>query len=122
MFLATGVLATALGAGGASRSHGSVPACTAAAVRAIEHHVPLTSVSAACRSLSRAELNFALGRAIFDVAGAGHHKPAWRRRAVAAGARLARLIESGRRPAGAIRCRGAPRHPAPPPRAAGGWA
>ncbi len=100
VFLAAGVLATTLGAGAAPRPHGSVPACTAAAVRAIEHHVPVASVTAACRSLSRSELNFALGRAIFDVAGAGHHKTAWRRRAVAAGARLARLIESGRRPAG----------------------
>lgn len=99
MFLATGVLATTLGAGGASHSHGSVPACTAAAVRAIDQHAPLASVTAACRGLTRAELNFALGRGIFDVAGAGHHKAAWRRRAVAAGARLARLIESGRRPA-----------------------
>jgi hypothetical protein len=100
VFLATGVLATTLGAGAAPHPRGSVPVCTAAAVRAIEHHVPLAGVTAACRSLSRSELNFALGRAIFDVAGTGHHKTAWRRRAVAAGARLARLIESGRRPAG----------------------
>lgn len=99
VFLATGVLATALGAGGASHPPRSVPACTATAVRAIEHRAPLASVTAACRGLTRAELNFALGRAIFDVAGAGHHKTAWRRRAVAAGARLARLIESGRHPA-----------------------
>lgn len=118
VFLATGVLATALGAGGASHSRGSVPACTAAAVRAIEQHVPLTSVTAACRGLSRAELNFALGRAIFDVAGTGHHKAAWRRRAVAAGARLARLIESGRRPAGPS---GAGR-PAPSAAPASRWA
>lgn len=108
VFLATGVLATTLGAGGAPHSRGSVPACTAAAVRAIEHHVPLASVTAACRGLSRAELNFALGRAIFDVAGAGHHKAAWRRRAAQAGARLGRLIGPGQRPAGLAPGAGSP--------------
>jgi hypothetical protein len=68
-------------------------------VQAIEHHVPLTTVTAACRGLNRAEVNFALGRAIYIVAGAHQHKTAWRRRAVAAGARLSRLIESERHPA-----------------------
>jgi len=97
VLLATGVLATACGARGAPASRESVPACTATAVAAIEHHVTLTTIPAACRGLSRAELNFALGRAIYEVAGAGQHKTAWRRRAAAAGARLAPLIQSLRR-------------------------
>jgi len=94
VLLATGVLATACTAGGAPAPRGSVPACTAVAVAAIEHHVTLTAIPAACRGLSRAGLNFALGRAIYAVAGAGQHKTAWRRRAAAAGARLARLIQT----------------------------
>ncbi len=110
VLMVTGVLATALGIGGAPPPRASAAACAAAAVQAIEHHIPLTSVTTACRGLSRADLNFALGRAIFEVAGAGHHKTAWRRRAVAAGARLARLIESQRRHVGP---------PASPPTAAG---
>ena len=112
VLLVTGVLATALGVGGAPHPRGSVPACTATAVQAIEHHVPLTTVVAACRGLARAELNFALGRAIYDVAGAHQHKTAWRHRAVAAGARLARLIESQQRPGGRP-------PPGPPPPGAG---
>ncbi len=121
--MATGVLATVLGAGGTPPPRGSVQVCAAAAVQAIEHPVPLATVTAACRGLSRDELNFALGRAIFEVAGAGHHKTAWRRRAVAAGGRLARLIESQQRHAGPP---GSPppaagRPPSPPGALAGRW-
>jgi hypothetical protein len=71
---------------------GSVQACIAFGVRAIEEHRTVTKVPAACRGLSRAEVNFAVGRAIYLVAGAGHHKVAWRRDAAVAGTRLARLI------------------------------
>ncbi len=120
--VATGVLATALGVGGTPSPHGSVQVCAAAAVRAIEHRAPLATVRAACRGLGRAELDFALGRAIFEVAGAGHHKTAWRRRAVAAGARLARLIESQRhssRPGSRPAAAGHPPSPAAAP--AGRW-
>ena len=128
VLLVTGVLATALGVGGAPHPRGSVPACTTAAVQAIEHHVLLTTVVAACRGLARAELNLALGRAIYDVAGAHQHKTAWRHRAVAAGARLARLIESqqphgGRPLPDRLHPGPGPRHLPPDPwRAAGGWA
>ncbi len=99
MFLATGVLATAIGAGGGAGPRGSVPACTAAAVQVIERHAALATVSTACRGLSRSEVNLALGRAIFTVAGAHQHKTDWRRRAAVDGARLSRLIESQRRSA-----------------------
>ena len=123
MLVATGVLATALGIGGAPPARGSVEACTAAAVRAIEHRVPLSTVTAACRGLNRAQMNFALGRAIFEVAGTGHHKTAWRRRAVVAGGRLARLIESQRRDEGppALPPPGAGPPPPPPGALAGRW-
>ena len=113
VLLATGVLVAACGAGGAPAHDGpdragSVPACTATAVRALEQHATLTSLPGSCRGLSRAQLNLALGRAIYQVAGAGQHKAAWRRRAAAAEARLARLIKSAPRPAVHLR-------PVPPP-------
>jgi hypothetical protein len=122
VLLATGVLAAACGSGGApaqyqSGSPASVPACTAAAVQALEHHVTLTALPGPCRGLSRAHLNLALGRAIYEVAGAGQHKAAWRRRAAAAEAGLTRLIES--LPPPAVRPRPIP--PPPPPAPASRW-
>ncbi len=104
MVLATGVLAAACGSGSAPAHYepdrtGSVPACTAAAAAALNHHVTLTALPGPCRGLSRAQLNLALGRAIYEVAGAGQHKVAWRRRAAADELRLARLIKSLPRPA-----------------------
>jgi manganese efflux pump family protein len=79
-------------ASGTAAPRGSVQACIAFGVRAIEEHRTVTQVPAACGGLSRAEVNFALGRAIYLVAGTGHHKVAWRRDAAVAGTRLARLI------------------------------
>lgn len=121
MVLATGVLAVACGSGAPARSGpdraGLVPACTAAAVQALQHHVTLTTLPGPCRRLGRAPLNLALGRAIYEVAGAGQHKAAWRRRAAAAEASLARLIRSLPQPA--VRPRPVP--PAPPPAPAGRW-
>jgi manganese efflux pump family protein len=76
----------------AAAPRGSVQACIAFGVRAIDEHRTVTQVPAACRGLSRAEVNFALGRAIYLVAGTGHHKVAWRHDAAVAGTRLARLI------------------------------
>ena len=92
---ATG-LAVLLAAGCATSrpapAKGSVQACIAFGVRAIDEHRTVTQVPAACRGLSRAEVNFALGRAIYLVAATGHHKVAWRHDAAVAGTRLARLI------------------------------
>lgn len=76
----------------AAPQRGSVQACITFGVRAIEAHRTVTQVPAACRGLSRAEVNFALGRSIYLVAGSGRHKVAWRHDAAVAGARLARLI------------------------------
>jgi hypothetical protein len=78
--------------GSAAAPRGSVQACIAFGVRAIDDHRTVTQVPAACRGLSRADVNLALGRAIYLVAGSGHHKVIWRRDAALAGARLARLI------------------------------
>ena len=87
-----GLLLAGCAVGGTAAPHGSVPACTSFGVRAIEQHRTVTRVPAACQGLSRAQVNFALGRAIYVVAGSGHHKVAWRRDAALAGTRLARVI------------------------------
>jgi manganese efflux pump family protein len=87
-----GLLLAGCAAGGAAAPPGSVPACTSFGVRAIEQHRTVTRVPAACQGLSRAQVNFALGRAIYLVAASGHHKVVWRRDAALAGTRLARLI------------------------------
>jgi hypothetical protein len=122
VLLATGVLVAACGAGGGPAHDepdrgGSVPACTATAVRALEQHATLTDLPVPCRGLSRAQLNLALGRGIYEVAGAGQHKAAWRHRAATAEARLARLIKSVPQPAVHLR----PVPPPAPPGPAGRW-
>jgi hypothetical protein len=88
------VLCAAGCAGGrpAVSARGSVQACIAFGVRTIDDHRTVTQVPAACRGLSRAQVNFALGRAIYLVAGKGQRKVVWRHNAAVAGARLARLI------------------------------
>ncbi len=102
--------------GSAAAPRGSVQACIAFGVRAIDDHRTVTQVPAACRGLSRADVNLALGRAIYLVAGSGHHKVIWRRDAAVAGARLARLItalaQSGR-PAAASSPAGGGARPGP---------
>jgi hypothetical protein len=93
-----GLAAAGCASSAAAAPPGSVQACTAFGVRAIEAHRTVTQVPAACRGLSRADVNFALGRSIYLVAGSGHHKVAWRQAAAVAGARLARLITTAQSP------------------------
>ena len=123
VLVAAGVLASSFGVGGAPSPHGSVPVCTAVVASAVEHHIPLDTVIAACRGLSQAEVNLAVGQAIFEVAGTGQHKTDWRRRAAVAGARLAQVIESLERHAVPARSPAPGPRPAPsPPGAlAGRW-
>ena len=86
----TAFLAAGCGAPSAAPQSGTVQACADYGVRAIEHHVTVTWMPAACRGLSKAQVNQAVGKAIYLVAG-GRHKAAWRRQAYLAGARLAYL-------------------------------
>jgi hypothetical protein len=99
--IAGGVLTALLAAGCGAQSaspheghgpDGSVQACTSYAVRAIDQHVTVTRKPPACQGLSKAQVNQAVGRAIYLAAGLGQHKAAWRHRAFLAGARLAYLI------------------------------
>jgi len=70
---------------------GTVQACANYGVRAIEQHIMVTRRPAACQGLSNAQLNQAVGQAIYRVAG-GRPKAAWRRRAAQASVWLARLV------------------------------
>jgi hypothetical protein len=108
------VLAAGCGPGASGPVRASVPACTAFGVRAIRQRLTPARIPPACQGLSQAEVNFALGRAIYLTAGSGRHKAAWRRAARVAGARLGRLISglppsATRPPAGPV----LPARPAP---------
>lgn len=87
----TALLAAGCGAQGAGPPQGTVQACANYGVRAIEQHVTVTRKPAACQDLSKAQVNEAVGKAIYAVAG-GRHKAAWRRQAALAGVRLAYLV------------------------------
>jgi hypothetical protein len=109
----TAFLAAGCGAQGPAAQPGTVQACADYGVRAIEHHVTVTWMPAACRGLSKAQVNQAVGKAIYLVAG-GRHKAVWRRQAYLAGARLAYLTSPPQRTASS-RSRGSaiPGSPAP---------
>jgi manganese efflux pump family protein len=87
--------------------HGTMRGCTAAAIRAVRRGVTMHSRPAACRGLSRVQLERAAITAIVDLAGPGD-KARLRHRAAIAGRRLAYLLGYPRRGAPA---RG-PRRPA----------
>ena len=70
---------------------GTVAGCTAYGVYAIEHRITVRWKPAACRGLSRAQINQAAALAIHQLAGAGP-KPIWRRRAAEAAPFLDYLI------------------------------
>jgi hypothetical protein len=89
--LAAVVLAAGCGTQPGRPHRASVPGCAAYGVRAIERHVTVTRVPAACRGLTRAQIDQSVTRAV-DIVADGRRKVAWRRAAVAAGARLARLV------------------------------
>jgi manganese efflux pump family protein len=109
----TAFLAAGCGAQSPAAQPGTVQACADYGVRAIEHHVTVTWMPAACRGLSKAQVNQAVGKAIYLVAG-GRHKAAWRRQAYLASARLAYLTSPPQRTASS-RSRGSaiPGSPAP---------
>jgi len=109
----TAFLAAGCGAPSPAAQPGTVQACADYGVRAIEHHVTVTWMPAACRGLSKAQVNQAVGKAVYLVAG-GRHKAVWRRQAYLAGARLAYLTSPPQRTASS-RSRGSaiPGSPAP---------
>jgi hypothetical protein len=80
------ILAGLLAAGCAHRpaapQRPSVQSCTAFGINALEHRITVRSLPAACRGLTRAEVNYSVGRALYAVAGTVHGKA--QRRALAA--------------------------------------
>src|ERR1019366_144058 len=100
-----GLLAAGCGAQNAGPPPGGVPqgsvsACTAFGVRAIDQHLTVTRKPAACQGLSKAQVNLAIGRAVYLVAGPGRHQVAWRHQGLRAGERLAGLISGPQNTAG----------------------
>ena len=79
------VLAGLLAAGCAQRAAGpprpSVESCAGFGVRAIQHHVTVTSLPAACRGLTRAQVNLAVGQALYAMTSNVHGKAERRARA-----------------------------------------
>ena len=74
-FLAAGLVLAGLAAGCSRQPEApraSVESCIQFGVAAIRHHVTVTSLPPACRGLTRAQVNFAVGSALHSVAiGAG---------------------------------------------------
>jgi hypothetical protein len=78
--------------GPAGPQRASVESCTRFGISAIEHHVTITSVPAACRGLTGAQINFAVGTALHAVAGTVHGKARIRARALKLSPLLAQLV------------------------------
>jgi manganese efflux pump family protein len=89
----TGVLAAGCSAGPAAPHRATVDTCYAFSVRALQRHITVTSVPRACRGLSHAQINQAVGGAIHKVVGP-RPKAAARRLASRDSAYLGHLIGS----------------------------
>jgi len=87
----TALLVAGCGGQDSGPHQGTVAACADYGVRAIDQHITVTRKPPACQGLSKAQVNQAVGRAIYLVAG-GRPKVAWRHAAMLAGARLGYLI------------------------------
>ena len=90
-WFAAGCGASSGGASGTPQA--TVSACTAYGVYAIQHRITVTRTPAACRGLSRAEINQAAARAIIQTAG-GVRKAVWRKRASEEAPFLAHLFST----------------------------
>jgi hypothetical protein len=97
---ATALLAAGLGfaalATGCSHqlatARASVGSCTQFGIAAIRHHVTVTALPPACRGLTRAEVNFAVGTALRSAAGGAGGKAGQHRRIAAASPYLEHLV------------------------------
>jgi hypothetical protein len=69
-----------------------VEACTQFGVRAIRHHVTVTSLPPACRGLTRAQIDVAVGTALHSAAIGARGKAAQRERVAKASHFLERLV------------------------------
>jgi hypothetical protein len=93
--LAAGLALAALAAGCSRQpatEGASVETCTQFGVAAIRHHVTVTTLPPACRGLTRAEINFAVGSALRLAAGGAGGRERARHRVAAASQFLERLV------------------------------
>jgi manganese efflux pump family protein len=90
--LLAGLLAAGCTRGPAGPPRASVESCTRFGINAIEHHITVRSVPAACRGLTRAQVNFAVGHAIDAMAATVHGKARLRARARDLSPLLAHLV------------------------------
>ena len=86
------LLAVGCGTQPASSHQITVQGCADYGVYAIDHHITVTRMPAACAGLSKAQINEAAANAINTIAGGRSHEPAWRRLTAEAAPRLAYLI------------------------------
>ena len=94
--LAAAALVLAALAAGCSRrpaaAGASVGSCTQFGIAAIRHHVTVTTLPPACRGLTRAEVNYAVGTALRSAAGGVGGKAGARKRIAAESHFLAHLL------------------------------
>jgi hypothetical protein len=92
------VLAGLLAAGCAQRPAGpprpSVESCAEFGISAIQHHVTVTSLPAACRGLTRAQVNLAVGQALYAMTSNVHGKAQRRARARELSPLLGQLVST----------------------------
>ena len=105
-----GLLAAGCGHGPTGPPRPSVQSCTSFGINALKHRVTVTSLPAACKGLTRAQVNYAAGRALYAVSGTVHGKAQRRALALKLSPLLAHLVSTV--PA-------QPAQPAAPPPAAG---
>jgi hypothetical protein len=70
----------------------SVESCAEFGISAIQHHVTVTSLPAACRGLTRAQVNLAVGQALYAMTSNVHGKAERRARARELSPLLGRLV------------------------------
>jgi len=87
-----GLLAAGCAQGPAGPLRPSVESCAEFGISAIKHHVTVTSLPAACRGLTRAQVNLAIGEALYAMTSNVHGKAQRRARARELSPLLGRLV------------------------------
>jgi manganese efflux pump family protein len=87
-----GLLAAGCARGAAGPPPPSVESCAEFGISAIKHHVTVTSLPAACRGLTRAQVNLAVGQALYAMTSNVHGKAERRARAAELSPLLGRLV------------------------------
>ena len=87
-----GLLATGCAHGPAAPPRASVESCAEFGITAIKHRVTVTSLPAACRGLTKAQVNLAVGQALYAMTSNVHGKAERRARARELSPLLGRLV------------------------------